>query len=399
MEYSRCPSFPHTESVCEGLIIVAGASSGWGHMQAAFNLEAWLRKRSSSYSVQVIDVYDFLSPAVRFAFKTLWELFSCHSPSGYRWIYGSMSRSRYVWRHQQTHPSIQPHYRELCEPKVRAFIATHPAALQLGAFTKQLSGCLLFGVATDYIFHNLHCHPEVDCYFVPPQAHTTGEIARRTRAGYSTATVLPGGVPVSPEFVPTADKQKARMEAGIDPALFTIVVSFGGEGLGLKRNLALLQKIVCEQNNCQWVILCGRDSRVYRQAKRRFSSQLNVRILGFVRHIAAVMASADVLIGKAGGLTVTEAIHMCVPIIIIDKLPGQEDYNAEFVVQNGLGIESRSPKEICRFLAQLSRSSDARTNDQGYGGAFLNPSGSEIADQVLSAVEAQSVKSLSLMQA
>ena len=50
------------------------------------------------------------------------------------------------------------------------------------------------------------------------------------------------------------------------------------------------------------------------------------------------MAAADVLVGKPGGLTTSEALARGVPMVIVNPIPGQEERNADHLLEAGAAI-------------------------------------------------------------
>jgi processive 1,2-diacylglycerol beta-glucosyltransferase len=377
----------------DGAIVVAGASSGWGHMQAALNLRAWLKRSCPACQVSVIDAYDYVSCSSRFLSKTMWKMLSLHSPALYSRLHAFLIRSPHVWRVSQ---EKQAAMNDFCRStfgrrKVLAFIATHPTAIQLGSFVKRQSGCKLYVVSTDFVFHNLYCNRNVDAYFVPPGASVVGRVANSLRAWTSAAKLYEAGVPLAPEFDQSIDPRQARFDLRLDADRFTVLVSFGGAGLGFRQNIGLLARLIRRQPAAQWLLIAGRDRQLYDQLKRVFPrerrDQDRVRVRGFVQNMAQIIAAADVLIGKAGGLTVSEVLHTDLPIAIIDKLPGQEEYNAQVVLRNGLGIETKDVEVLSGWLRSLTDQTSARHRAQHLAPRVFRSGGAMIADQVLKDVE------------
>nr|GMC65156.1 monogalactosyldiacylglycerol synthase 2, chloroplastic-like [Ipomoea batatas] len=63
------------------------------------------------------------------------------------------------------------------------------------------------------------------------------------------------------------------------------------------------------------------------------------------------MAACDCIITKAGPGTIAEALIRGLPIILNDYIPGQEKGNVPYVVENGAGVFTRSPKETAKIVA------------------------------------------------
>jgi len=74
-------------------------------------------------------------------------------------------------------------------------------------------------------------------------------------------------------------------------------------------------------------------------------------IYEYAANVPTMMRAADLLICKAGGLIVTEAMASGLPMLLVDALPGQEAGNAEYVVANGAGVLAATPIEVLHALS------------------------------------------------
>ena len=75
--------------------------------------------------------------------------------------------------------------------------------------------------------------------------------------------------------------------------------------------------------------------------------------LGFVDNVAELMRAADMLVTKAGGLTLAEAFCCGVPVVVHDVLPGQEAGNLEYVLQPQGGRRTRPTRPtLVRLVAR-----------------------------------------------
>ena len=71
----------------------------------------------------------------------------------------------------------------------------------------------------------------------------------------------------------------------------------------------------------------------------KMPGNVHVQGLGFVTQMAEYMVAADVLVTKAGPGTISEAAALSLPVMLTSFLPGQEEGNIDFVVDNGFGGE------------------------------------------------------------
>ncbi len=75
-------------------------------------------------------------------------------------------------------------------------------------------------------------------------------------------------------------------------------------------------------------------------------------IHGFVDNMPDWMAACDCIVTKAGPGTIAEALVRGLPILLSGFIPGQEEGNVPYVVDNGAGAFSTDPEEIARIVAR-----------------------------------------------
>jgi 1,2-diacylglycerol 3-beta-galactosyltransferase len=77
------------------------------------------------------------------------------------------------------------------------------------------------------------------------------------------------------------------------------------------------------------------------------------KIFGFVHNMPELMHAADVIVTKAGPGTICEALACRLPIILSGYVPGQEEGNVDYVVNNNVGVLAHNPIELVDALRLL----------------------------------------------
>jgi 1,2-diacylglycerol 3-beta-galactosyltransferase len=160
------------------------------------------------------------------------------------------------------------------------------------------------------------------------------------------------GLPVSPHFVATAQKDQiaVRRQLGLEPDVPVVLLVSGAEGMGPMHRLS---KAMANSNvRAQLVIITGRNG----QLRARLSAEtwsLPVRVEGFVHNMHEWMRAADLLVTKAGPSTVSEALVMGLPMVLSGALPGQERPTVDYVVRSGAGVWAPTPGRIARMVHEL----------------------------------------------
>ncbi len=189
-----------------------------------------------------------------------------------------------------------------------------------------------YTVVTDLVTtHALWYDRRVDQYVVP-----TEEARQRALAcGVAEARVRVVGLPVAQRFCQLAgDRVALRADLHWPGDRPVVLLMGGGEGMGPLFETATA--IAMPGGEFALAVVCGRN----RHLKEQLEAQdwpIPTRIYGFEKRIPQMMQAADLLVTKAGPGTITEAINAGLPMVIYSRLPGQEDGNVTYVVDQGVG--------------------------------------------------------------
>jgi UDP-N-acetylglucosamine:LPS N-acetylglucosamine transferase len=185
---------------------------------------------------------------------------------------------------------------------------------------------------------------------------TPRAVEQALEAGHDPTRVhATSGMILRPEFyeAPVVDRAGERLRLGLDPQRPTGIVLFGGHGartmLGIAERLA----------DTQLILVCGHNERLA-EALRALPHRAPRLVLGYTSDIPAYMRLADFFVGKPGPGSVSEAVQMGLPVIVVANrltMP-QERYNAQWIRENGLGIVHGSFRRIDSAVAQLLQQLD-----------------------------------------
>ncbi|HYR40938.1 MAG TPA: glycosyltransferase [Methylomirabilota bacterium] len=201
-------------------------------------------------------------------------------------------------------------------------------------------------VFTDFVAHTQWIHPHVDRYCVPAE-----EIANElTAKGLPRDGVRVTGIPVGREFGQPADRAGARLQLGLSPRQPVLLFMDGSEG-GFGKLEEAARTVLAMEQPFQSIFVAGREraleARLGQLARGRES---RVKVLGFVDNVRQLMAAADFLVTKAGGLTLTEALAAELPVICFGSLPGQESRNERFAAMAGVALVAGSGAQLQRVI-------------------------------------------------
>ncbi len=229
------------------------------------------------------------------------------------------------------------------ELEPRAIVATHHLPLVVLGRAR-LRGRLhapLVGVVTDYGTHAVWAERGVDALCVPCGSALRDAVAH----GFDAERVHTTGIPVRTDFERIDDVRDPRPGEPL-----RVLITSGGFGVGpiqaIVRSFAGIAGI-------ELTIVCGRAQGLVRattELARRCG--LRAEVVGFERDMAARMARAHLVVGKAGGLTVSETMAAGRPMVIAGAVPGNETINAKRVEAGGAGVVAR-PDEVGAIVRQL----------------------------------------------
>ena len=158
------------------------------------------------------------------------------------------------------------------------------------------------------------------------------------------------GQPVAERYcVPAGNKKALREKLGWEQDKTIILLVGGGEGMGPLGETA--REIAASGLDVALAIVAGRNQRLKKQLES-VDWQVPVHIYGFTSELPDFMRAADVLVTKAGPGTISESLNAGLPMILYAKLPGQEDGNVTFVVEEEVGVWNPDPKQVARTLVE-----------------------------------------------
>ena len=156
------------------------------------------------------------------------------------------------------------------------------------------------------------------------------------------------GLPVADRFCrASGESYEIRKKFGWPLDLPVILLVGGGDGMGPLEKTA--HAINDTGLKAALIVVAGRNRRL-KSRLEKYPWTMPVSIYGFVRAMPDFMRAANVLVTKAGPGTISEACIAGLPIILYSKIPGQEDGNVDYVVNEGAGVWAPEPEQVVAAL-------------------------------------------------
>jgi processive 1,2-diacylglycerol beta-glucosyltransferase len=248
----------------------------------------------------------------------------------------------------------------------------------------------IYCVLTDYHAHQFWACPGVERYFVPTDA-TQRELIG---AGVAPARVYVSGIPIDPAIDTLADHHAAKQQLGLPHD--KLVVTLLGSGLPSERVreialalLAELQPGASAAAPATLVVATGRNRELAaRLADIEQASGGLMRVLGPQPSLDPLIVASDLVLSKAGGLTVSEVLARGVPLLLPTPLAGQESWNADYVIGAGAGLGYDTPRDLAASAADLLAHPARRAAMSAAARAIARPAAAQsIAARVLADIE------------
>jgi processive 1,2-diacylglycerol beta-glucosyltransferase len=207
---------------------------------------------------------------------------------------------------------------------------------------------------TDFDVHALWVHPHVDRYCV-----ASDEVAfRLIDRGVPRERISVTGIPVMPQFSAPLDRDVCARELGLAPDRFTVLMMAGGAGVGGLDEMA--RRALNLRGDLQIVALAGRNADLLKRLQALAKQHPGKLFpLGFTTTVDRVMTAADLVVTKPGGLSVSECLAKQRPMLLVSPIPGQEERNADYLLECGAAIKAVDAAtlefKLSRLLADRAR--------------------------------------------
>lgn len=338
-------------------VLLAYASVGAGHEQAARALGEVFEQRG--WEARYVDFLDEVPTAMRFVMRDAYLQLLRILPQAYDLAFQHTVTQDLKEAERTSRLLANIGYGRLRELALAeapdAIISTNiwPTLVLSKVKQRRMQGTLMINCFTDYVLQTLYMVKGVNWHVSANEQVTASFQASHRRLR---EPIYSFGIPVRPAFAVYCARQEARATLGIPQDAHLAVVTGGGLGLGhiLEACDTLTSRPFGEPVTV--MALCGNNADVQSQigslAVAR-SSIHTITAVGWTDQIATYMQAADLLVSKAGGVTLAEAAAVGVPLVIFQPLPGQEAANARFLTQHQAAYAAEDADQLLRAADEL----------------------------------------------
>lgn len=328
-------------------ILILSLSAGAGHIRAAKSLEEEVELSFPQIVIEHHDLIEFVSKPLKLVYRDFYIFLSKNAPLIWGYLYKKTNSAAIHEKLQLTSP-----LQSLLVPKLSLFIqkfkpeviiCTHfiCAEILMPILRENHLKIPVSIVITDYQIHHLWMVDGVKQYFVA----TDNMKKNLIEAGVIAQNITVSGIPISPAIISATRAPHLYERFNLSPKNPIILILSGGTGL---LDISQLVEILTHSKLPIQICAIAGDNKELKQKLQKISApdHITLNIYDFVHQIHDLYALSDLVISKAGGLTITECMARGLPLIITKSLPGQEEANTVFLKSNKAALYAKNANDL-----------------------------------------------------
>lgn len=341
-------------------VLIFYASYGGGHLNAAKSIENCIKTNYKDINVEMIDCMKYVNKTIEKVTTAAYREMAKKAPWAWGRIYSDAQKGPLAHITTRSNKIMAIKLLKLLrEKKPDLIISTHPFGSQMCSYLKRKNkiNSKIATIMTDFAPHDqwLVGYEYTDYFFVAHNKMKDYLISK----GISESKVFDTGIPISENFQKQYNKKEIFDKYNLDESKFTILFFGGGEfGLGKTRTVQIFNNFVQEtkNNNIQIIAISGKNPKMksaFEEVVDSNDANSTVKIIEFSNEVPKLMAIANLVVTKPGGLTTSESLASHLPMVVINPIPGQEEENAEFLESKNIAVwikKSDGSKEIIESL-------------------------------------------------
>ena len=337
-------------------VLILSASVGAGHLRAAQAIERAFAESGFDQSVHNYDTLEFTNPLFRRLYAKAYIEMVNRMPEVLGWLYDRLDRPDQADRLQLALDKLNtgPLVNLLEELQPDITICTHflPAEIISWLIGKRRLSTRQAIVVTDFDVHAQWLFPNYAHYFVAIDETR----AHLEELGVPSEKVTVSGIPIDPAFARPKDKLAMREKHGLRRDGAVILSSAGGFGVG--RIDELMSSLLRIRHPAQVVAICGRNEELRTRLARlagglAADARVTLKVVGYTTEMDEYMAASDLVVGKPGGLTTSEAMARGLVFVVVSPIPGQEERNSDHLLEEGAAIRCNNLPVIAYKIDRL----------------------------------------------
>ena len=353
-------------------VLLLSASAGAGHIRAAQALEKAFNELEPNLEVLHLDVLDYTNKLFRHLYSKAYIELVNKMPEVPGWMYDKLDKP---WKNERRRLALdklntRPLVRLLRSYRPDFIVCTHflPAEIVSWLKAKEKLASRQAIVVTDFDVHAMWLVHHYEQYLVAIDEAR----AYLEALGIPASKITVTGIPIDPVFAKKKNKVEMRQTHHLESDRITILLSAGGFGVGSVEPLIASLKTI--EHRIQVVAICGRNEELRKRLlKATSNADGNVLIhpVGYTQEMDEYMSASDIVLGKPGGLTTSEALAKGLAFVVVNPIPGQEERNSDHLLEAGVAMRCNNlptlSYKLNHLLADLPRLARMQTASRKLG--------------------------------
>ena len=336
------------EELCVKVLFLS-VTAGQGHNQTGKAVMECLQ--DNHIDCVMLDTFEYINPVLKESISQGYLISTKISPK----LFGRVYRLAEKLEKSDVKLSINKLTNSVLAKKLSSYIegyqpdvivCTHPFSAQILTQIKSKDiTAKSIGIVTDYTIHPFWEETSLDYYVIANEFF----IRQAVKKGLPEERLKTLGIPIQRKFARRMLAEEARALLNIENK-DTILVMSGSMGFG--NVTKVIKQLDGLDMDFQILSVCGNNKHLYEKIEEK-GLRKTIYNYGFVNNVDVMMDAANCMISKPGGLTVSESMAKGLPMAIVNPIPGQEDRNVEFLLNNGLAMKITKTFPIDEAIYQL----------------------------------------------
>lgn len=367
-------------------ILIASASVGAGHNQAALAVAEALRPAMPRAAVDLVDLLTFSTWCFRAYYARGYAAMVTRFPRIYGLGYflndrpqgdrrGVFERMRLL----NERIFLRRFARHVQQTKPDIIISTHFLGPPLIAdmIRRGLYSGTQVVVVTDVLMHRYWMSENVDHWFVPAEP----PIERLRKWGIQPDRITVSGMPIHPKWTEPTDRRKILADWNL-PADRPIILLAGGAEFTCGPIARIAREIVARRREAFVAVLAGRNKELLGRIAQTPEAGRDIVGIPFTDRVHELVAVCDLMVTKAGGLSTAECLAMGTPMVLLKPVPGQEAGNAKYFASRGAAVLAHNDNQVADIVARLLANRNELASMAERSRKLYRPGAQTVADAV-----------------
>lgn len=375
-------------------ILISYASAGGGHLSASKAIEEAIKRKDPQAEVEVVDILLFtpfifrLIYAKGYLFLTnripfLWGLLFTAKED-----FSNISKGNFFYRFF-LRVIARRFIKYVLSKKPVAIIFTHflPAKIIQDIKERKNLDLLTALCITDYGIHSIWITPKIDFYFLPAEQMLNEVMTNIDKIGTKKENFLVTGIPTELKFSKEIDREKVISNLSFSKD-FPVILFYAGL-LNSKDIKKILLNLCFLEIPYQLIVIVGKKEKIKKRVEEFLKglndcNLKNWKVFKFVSNMEELLSISTIILTKAGGLITTEALQKGVIPFLIENYPGQEERNADYLLEEGLAIKINQYSSLRYKILKILKNPEKMKEMRERGMSFSKgDSALKIAEKIL----------------